>query len=367
MSHPNMSTSLSAQDLLEKMQADNAIDEKDKSALAKYITQSQGKSEMPIYIRILVGVGAFFSSIFFIGFLAVVKIIDFDSAGGLIFFGLLFMTGAYFLLKMAEENDETVFHSFMTQCSFCSIAIGKVFFVAGLTTAFEKQAMIPLASLIVTLFTYNLYKMFMDRFLSSTATLLAFMAWIVSEYDIRESREILLCILFLIEMGGASYLLTSRKLSRVFTPLSYAFAFSLCAFVWLITVEENVFSPPAFIFMNVVLTVAFIGLIGWAAGGAEKLKKESLLIACGGAVILGFISSPGILLSLALLVVGYARHDRILTQGGALLLPIYLLHYYYNIDLTLAEKSAVLIFSGAVLLAGRFYLRWRQLDREVAA
>jgi uncharacterized membrane protein len=112
------------------------------------------------------------------------------------------------------------------------------------------------------------------------------------------------------------------------------------------------------------LTVALIALIGWAAGGIERLKSEALGVACLGAIGLGVVSAPGVLLSIGLMIFGYARHDRLLLVAGGLLLPIFLTFYYHNLGLTLMAKSGVLIGSGLLLLAGRAYMHFRGLDHE---
>jgi uncharacterized membrane protein len=77
-------------------------------------------------------------------------------------------------------------------------------------------------------------------------------------------------------------------------------------------------------------------------------------------VALGFLSAPGVLLALALMVLGYAKHEWPLTTLGILLTPLSIFHYYYSIDTTLLMKSGILVGSGAVLLAGYAYMRLRQ-------
>ncbi|MEM7020299.1 MAG: DUF4401 domain-containing protein, partial [Pseudomonadota bacterium] len=60
-----------------------------------------------------------------------------------------------------------------------------------------------------------------------------------------------------------------------------------------------------------------------------------------------------------------ARHDRVLLWLGGLFMPVFLVFYYYNLDLSLMAKSAVLAGSGILLLAGSFYVRFRQWDRSI--
>ena len=63
-------------------------------------------------------------------------------------------------------------------------------------------------------------------------------------------------------------------------------------------------------------------------------------------------------------VLGYAKHEKLLLLMGIFLMPMFLLLYYYNLDISLMTKSGILIGSGLILLAGRAYLVMKKLDRE---
>jgi hypothetical protein len=204
--------------------------------------------------------------------------------------------------------------------------------------------------------------MSIDRFLSSFALLFSILVNIFWDRDGSSSRELLLNGFFLFQFAGAAILLVYSKIKCDYIPLSYAFILSLCASI-LFLISYTKFGywrnkeliNPAFI--NIVLTCGLITLFGWVAGGIEKLKTAPLLLASICAVLLGFISAPGILLTIILMVLGYAKHDKLLIIVGALLMPIFLFLYYYNLDISLLKKSGILIGSGVVLLAGRFYLQ----------
>jgi len=97
------------------------------------------------------------------------------------------------------------------------------------------------------------------------------------------------------------------------------------------------------------------------------LRREGVALASGrgrialaGAVILGLasIKAPGVGPAAAILVAGYANADRVLAGLGILALLGYLSHYYYSLQATLLEKSALLAAAGAALLAARFGLRF---------
>ena len=68
-----------------------------------------------------------------------------------------------------------------------------------------------------------------------------------------------------------------------------------------------------------------------------------------------------------LLVYGYGHHDRLLAAFGGLVIPVFLFHFYYDLELTLTEKSAVLIGSGLAMVAGRYFFCRGGAGEEVEA
>lgn len=82
-------------------------------------------------------------------------------------------------------------------------------------------------------------------------------------------------------------------------------------------------------------------------------------IALAGAAILGLASlkAAGVGPAAAILVVGYANGNRVLAGLGIVALLGYLSHYYYSLQATLLEKSAILAATGLALLIARAALR----------
>ena len=108
---------------------------------------------------------------------------------------------------------------------------------------------------------------------------------------------------------------------------------------------------------------------GSTANGVEQVKtSKPLIMSLCGVTLLGVFSAPGVLLSLGLMVLGYATHERLITLFGILLLPLVIFNYYYSLNVSLMEKSLILIGTGAVLIIGRMYLlmqlRHQQGQRE---
>jgi uncharacterized membrane protein len=104
-------------------------------------------------------------------------------------------------------------------------------------------------------------------------------------------------------------------------------------------------------------------LLGAAVG---LLRREGVGLASGrGCLALGAalvvaaasLKAPGLGPAAAMLVIGYANGNRVLAGLGIVALLGYLSHYYYSLQLTLLEKSALLAATGLTLLAARFLLR----------
>ena len=368
MSSEQHMTARSASAMLDMLSGNGHIEEP--AVVEAFVLSRQGRTELPLYLRVLAGVGAAFSSVWFIGVLFLTGSVDFNDAIGLIMSGLLFMAVGIGLQRVSGA-EPTVIGSFLLQTSFAAMAGGKVLFVFGVGTYSSSGWDVPLGILIVTAATYHVYRMSIDRFLSSFAVLFSVLLNIASDYTFGEPRAILFNGFFLAQLTCAAVLLTHGRIGRDYLPIAYAFAFSLCATVLLIAAsqrlglrfypEMEIFNP---VFMNAFLAGALIALFAWAAGGIDSLKQQPLVTASVGAVLLGAVSAPGVLLAIGLMILGYARHDRLLLTLGALLMPAFLWLYYYNLDVSLLTKSLILAGSGVILLVGRVYLETRVQSHE---
>jgi hypothetical protein len=100
------------------------------------------------------------------------------------------------------------------------------------------------------------------------------------------------------------------------------------------------------------------------------LESAQGKIAFIGAIILAVatLKAPGIGPAAAVLVIGFANGNRVLAGLGILALLAYLSHYYYSLQITLLEKSAVLASTGVALLAARLLVhRYWPTPREGAS
>ena len=118
-----------------------------------------------------------------------------------------------------------------------------------------------------------------------------------------------------------------------------------------------------------LLTVALMALILWVAGRHRARPSEAIILSLVGAVLLGVLSDPGILLALGIMVLGYATHRPQHSLLGLLFAIGFGWHFYYALELTLLQKSLTLVTSGMLLLAAAAYMHrrgWAAPNRELA-
>jgi hypothetical protein len=107
-----------------------------------------------------------------------------------------------------------------------------------------------------------------------------------------------------------------------------------------------------------VLPLAVVVLLGREGVGLDSRAGQ---LALASAVIVGVASfkAPGVGSAVAILVIGFANGNRVLSGLGILALLGYLSQFYYALHATLLEKSILLVCSGLALLLARFVLhRW---------
>lgn len=205
---------------------------------------------------------------------------------------------------------------------------------------------------------YRVYADTVHRFLSCLLVAVTATAWMVVS-GLHDGLHVLV----LCEMVGIGILFTNLWRSAALRPMAYALAVSLPLTLLLVLAPvERVHTSwwPS----RMILTAGLLWLYQWVAGGWAPLRKPPLIWAVVATLLLGAVSTPGVLAGIGLLVLGYGRPDRLLLGLGALFFPAFIGIYYYNLDTPLVAKSWILAASGAVLLLARWGLSRGTWARE---
>ena len=110
-------------------------------------------------------------------------------------------------------------------------------------------------------------------------------------------------------------------------------------------------------------TVALLPLcVSWLARGSARRWRWVGVAAVFALLLAG---APGVAFGMALVLLGFGLHRPALLGVGLLGMAIYLIRYYYQLEVSLMQKSGWLLAAGAALLLAR--LVWRRTAPEGAA
>lgn len=367
-------TCLNAQTVVDRLRKQGHVDDNGARNISETVQKLSAERELPVYLRILSGIGAVIATGCLMGFLGITGVISLKSAVECLLWGTLFIANAIVLLRRAEKSRVTA-NSFLMQLSFCSMGVGKALFVlaAGTADVWRHFEIWPLALTLaaVTAVTWPFYRLSIDRFASAFVVLMLFFAALFDHHSFDAGlRSLLMNALVMAEIAAAAVIFTSGRISREWRPLGYALLGSLAVKVGMLSFgmfDQNFFSRSGLSsgVVSVMLAIALVGLIGWAADGLDKLREGPLSLACLGALLLAALGQPGLLFSIIIMVLGYARHDRLLLIAGALVMPVFIWAFYYQMHVTLLVKAGIMVLSGIVLLSGWAYMAARNLNKEL--
>ena len=351
---------MNAENLINTL-SDSKLIQSDKE-ISDFLLEIQDKHNFSTYLKILGGIGAYISAICFISFFGAFGF--FDDKFTRIFLGILFISVSILENSLIKKNY-SIKSSFLVQLSFAFMILGKIMFVTGFgdfltdfTMGFDSGWNYSLALFIVTFGSYFFYDR--DRFLSLFAFLVSILINI--DYAISDNySEIFINGYFLFQFICICILFMIPRVSRKYLSIAYSFVFSLSVTVLFITIKtvfinDGDFGLITWGFTNLILSLGLILLIYQVSGKPNAITNKPFLIASSGVFLLGVISSSGIIFVIFLMILGYWSHEKILLVLSVLLMPIFLISYFYNLDLLLIQKSIVLVMSGILLLGIRFFL-----------
>lgn len=325
----------------------DALGENGRAALMEWLAAARRQPPDPLLMKVLAGAGAWLASLFIVAFTLTALIVD--EQWGAIVSGVVLLVASAPLMR----NEQSVF---LRQMALAFAMAGDLLVIVGATFLHDGALTdVMLVAAVVQLVVAAVAWFFLDHPAFRFAAALAFFGF-ATAWLIGKQHAVLIHVLFAAELlAGALWF--RAGLSRRFLPLPYAAATAFLVTIaflelmertsWLAQ-EFETFAPMPVAFM---LVAAFAALIAWLQGRGQVTRQAGVagLVVIG---VLAWFSTPGVLAALLLLAAAYALADRVLGTGAALFLPWFLYHYYYAMNVTLAQKSAVLIASGVLLLAG---------------
>ncbi|MDB5477912.1 MAG: conserved rane protein of unknown function, partial [Alphaproteobacteria bacterium] len=228
-------TSLAADRLLHALSDEDIAKPNKRADLENYLLTWEKQETLPLYQRILVGVGAFIASVCFFGALMISNLITFN-AGNMVFMGLLFTILGCCLHRVPVPQASELRKNFLAQLSFCGMAMGKILFIAGIAEYYKPHTAwaITAGAFFITLVTYYIYPVFLERFLSCLGVLLALFFSLI-ETSSPGMAPWSVTFFFFSQLALSGYLILGMRLREEYKPLAlalalaYASAFALSA------------------------------------------------------------------------------------------------------------------------------------------
>ncbi len=304
----------------------------------------------PLYIRILVGLGAWVSALFFVGSIASLFFQN-EQLILIQFIGIALMTAGITISRINKSL-------FFNQACLAFVIAGNLLlvFTTGEYFHIKSSVSLVIGQIIVCAVVYPLFNSSIYRFISPVLVAVFTVIWF---YD--DKIYYLIHLLIAIEALFAGILFLRKKRIRALIPLSYSAAVMLPVTILIM----NMMGMPIFRYRHysvtlwpssVILVAGLIYLYFYLAGGLKQFKEPWIIIAIASTVLLGIFTTPGILIAIGLLIMGYAFGDKILMALSFLFIPCFLVLFYYSLDIDLAYKSAVIAGSGIVLISVRWLI-----------
>ena len=303
----------------------------------------------PWFVRLLIGIGAWVAAGFLLGFLGAAGLID-DNDVSLLVWGLVWIGLSVGLHRWTQ-------HAFFEQLALAlSVAgHGMTLFYVGLT--FDSGRAVAATMLLLCVALYRLNRDPGHRLLSVVATAAAAVGWLLHE-GFYEAIHVVV----LIEAVGLSIVFTSGRIPSAARPLGFGLAVALPLTLLLTPSAWDL--DIAWWRSSLALTLWLLWLVRWCGHEHAKAWNEPLTLAVLVVLALGAVSTPGLLAAIGLVALGYALGERLLAGIGLLFVPVFVITFYYDLELALDIKSYMLMATGVVLLGTRWLLGRRPWAQE---
>lgn len=325
---------------------------------ARAALAAEHADHIPWFLRVAVGFGAWLATGFLLGFALSIAPLD-DPATRLVA-GVALIAAAVWLRPRTTTE-------FRKHAAVAASLAGQGLVIAGL---YELTDSARATAAIVVLMGTALLRLMPDnvhRFLTTLAIVLAVYVTIVAD-GTRGAFEAVTVVLVAATAMAWRFRLRDRPAAwnTLLRPVGYAL---IVALLVALVVGSSThlgrvsFDAGSWLALGRVTTVAFtialtvlVRVIIDEHAGAQSGAAAFAAYAGVAFLALTTMSTPGIMAGAWVLALAFDRRDRVFVGLGIVFLLVFGTVYYYNMHLTLLEKSGVLAASGALLLAIRHRL-----------
>ncbi len=354
-----MSESPSLRQLLDQLRRDGDADVASDDAIRQHLADAYetGADDDPWYIRSIAGAGAWLTAATLVGFLSCSGLIDFEGISPFVW-GTLFVA-----LGVGVHHGSSDRGVYPPQFALASSLTGQALLVGG----FEGTFGLVVAWFVQTLLAGLLYVVYprpTHRLLSVLATFGLTMSMCIETVFPPGLIGLFAVETLLVATVFAPDRTIPLSLKRSARPMGYASALGLVGLgseLFLTQIADVEHLGP----YRGLAAAALIYLVYRSVESADRRAFEPAAWAAGGIALLSGVATPGVLVALLILYVGVWRGTASLMVLGITALGYHLWEFYYSLSMTLWTKSWMLIASGSILLALRWWFRgrpWMETD-----
>ena len=327
------------------MKLHQLIDASQHEAAIAALTAAQieaAKERDPVILKILTGLSAWVASLFLLGF-AVVGLQAEETA--ILFLGFLLSVLAVLVHHQARHLGV-----FVEQATLAGMMCGHVMILFGVLMNFRDARGDELLTLAITQTLLCVLPIFAFRPSAYRASALLLTGALWTTYAVESDLPGLFRTVLAVQVAafGALVLWRTRRSS-----LGHVLAFSIGAMIFFLDWVHSLaymgsFDEPLWP-TNLIIAALLLTIAGRFTINQHRVHPQILML-FGLLLVLAFLSSPGLLFAIALLILGYGLRDPILGGLGLIGLPCFLIYFYYSLEVTLLHKSGILLASGIVCL-----------------
>jgi Domain of unknown function (DUF4401) len=305
---------------------------------------------LPWYLAGLIGVSAWIAAGLLFGFFATLFDQIWNSPTIAATAGIVCIVVALALLRIARDRE------FFEQSAIALSLVGQLLVWIGFKEWFGDTAAWA-GSAAISLALYVSGAQAMHRFLCGAVFAAAVVA-ICNELDTSSFALSPIALPVLAWLAFAAWWRAEYEGIHVLplSPLAWALSLAalLMAFIgdvrWWLD-QQNGVSIQTWVAQSAVALL--LPLMVWRL---SDVVRQWLPVLCAIAFALIWLRAPGVSLGVMLMLIAFASHRPALLATGLIGTGVYLIRYYYQLDVPLLEKSQWLLVGGVALLATRFLL-----------
>lgn len=337
----------------------NQIQMNEPAILAEYHKKDANKTSLAI--KILSIIGGVFATQVFLGFLSLMGL--FDSNIALLITGFIFVIAALFINR---TFDKVIFDTL----SISIYVAGLVLIGIGMRFFELNNSSIALVILVIASISLIVNQTYILSFMAVLTVCSALLSLIIINkvYGFIHAYNILMAVMLTyVILNEAKIMTTNKILSKLYNPIRIGLIFSLLLGL-IVSVNREVFDMHiGFIWISSILMLILVMyLVAQIIEiiGVNDQKKRIMIYALTVLVLSSTIFAPSILGAILIILLCFLVNYKTGFVIGIIALIYFFSQYYYDLSLSLLNKSIILISSGILFLVFYVFINKKSLKNE---